>query len=345
MTTSAFGTDTPASSGGPRYLVTGALGCIGAWTVVDLVRRGIPVAAFDLGSDPRRIRQLATPEELAAVTFVQGDITSLESLERALDDHAITHVIHLAALQVPFCRADPPLGARVNVVGTVNVFEAVSRRSDRIGSVTYAGSVGMFGATDADPVTGRLEADAVAHPVNHYGVYKQANEATAGIYWRDNHVASVGLRPMTVYGMGRDQGVTSGPTKAILAAVLGRPYEIGFGGSTLFNYAADVARALVMASLSEAGGARTFNLNGSLASLHDFVAALETVVPAAAGLIGVAPAALPFPENISHAGLEAIGDVPVTPLASAIAETVDLFRSRLSDGRLVPQEYGLSGSN
>ena len=30
-----------------------------------------------------------------------------------------------AALQVPFCRADPPRGALVNVVGTVNVFEAV----------------------------------------------------------------------------------------------------------------------------------------------------------------------------------------------------------------------------
>ncbi len=332
------------SSSASRYLVTGALGCIGAWTVVNLVRQGVPVVAFDLGSDPRRIRQLATPEEFGAVTFVQGDITSLESLERALDDHGITHVIHLAALQVPFCRADPPLGARVNVVGTVNVFEAVSRRSDRIGSVTYAGSVGMFSATDADPKSGRLEADAVAHPVNHYGVYKQANEATARIYWLEKHVASIGLRPMTVFGMGRDQGITSGPTKAILAAILGQPYEIGFGGSTLFNYAADVAQALVMASRSDAAAAAVFNLNGSLAGVRDFVAALEAVVPETAGLISVAPAPLPFPEVISDAGLERIGEVPVTPLSSAIAATVELFRSRLSDGRLAPQEYGLSGN-
>ena len=55
--------------------------------------------------------------------------TDLNALERALDEHAITHVIHLAALQVPFVRADPPLGARVDVLGTVNVFEAVRRRS------------------------------------------------------------------------------------------------------------------------------------------------------------------------------------------------------------------------
>ena len=341
MTTSASGTNL---SNGPRYLVTGALGCIGAWTVVNLARKGIPVVAFDLGSDPRRVRQLATPEEFAAVTFAQGDITSLESVERALDDHAITHVIHLAALQVPFCRADPPLGARVNVVGTVNVFEAVSRRSGRIGSVTYAGSLGMFSAADADPESGRLEADAVAHPVNHYGVYKQANEATARIYRRDNGVASVGLRPMTVFGMGRDQGITSGPTKAILAAVLGRPYEIGFGGRTLFNYASDVAEALVLASCRSVGEAVAFNLNGTHAGVGDFVAALEAVVPGSAGLISVAEAALPFPEIISDAGLETIGDVPITPLASAIDATVDLFRSRLRDGRLAPQEYGLAAS-
>ena len=64
---------------------------------------------------------------------MHADITDLEQVERVLDDDAITHVIHLAALQVPFCRADPPLGARVNVLGTVNVFEAVKRRADRIG--------------------------------------------------------------------------------------------------------------------------------------------------------------------------------------------------------------------
>ena len=36
---------------------------------------------------------------------------------------------------------------------------------------------------------------------------------------------------MTVYGVGRDQGMTSGPTKAIVAAVLGLPYTCRFGGA------------------------------------------------------------------------------------------------------------------
>ena len=338
MTTSTFGASSLESQ---RYLITGAMGCIGAWTVANLVRRGVQVVAFDLGSDSRRVRQLTTLEEFGAVTFAQGDITELNSLERALDDHGITRVIHLAALQVPFCRANPPLGALVNVVGTVNVFDAVSRRADRIGPVVYAGSVGMFSATDVDPVSGRLEPNTVAHPINHYGVYKQANEATAGIYWRENGIASIGVRPMTVFGMGRDQGITSGPTKAILAAVLGQHYEIGFGGKTLFNYADDVARALVLASSSNVRGALTFNLPGSLARVRDFVASLEDVVPESAGLIRAAEEALPFPEEISDAGFDAIGDMRVTPLQVAIRTTVELFRSRLADGRLVPEEYGL----
>jgi len=117
------------SAGDERFLVTGALGCIGAWTVRTLVRDGAQVTAFDLGSDRRRLRMIMTPDELAKVSFETGDITDLDALAAALDRNESTNVIHLAALQVPFCRADPPLGARVNVLGTVNVFEAVRRRA------------------------------------------------------------------------------------------------------------------------------------------------------------------------------------------------------------------------
>ncbi len=251
--------------------------------------RASPVVAFDLGRDARRVALTLEPDELARVEFVVGDITDLGSIERALDEHAITNVIHLAALQVPFCRADPPLGAQVNVTGTVNVFEAVKRRGPGMAPVVYTGSIGMFSPSDVDPTTGRLEEDADAHPGNHYGVYKLANEGTARIYWLDSGVPSVGLRPMTVYGAGRDQGMTSSPTAAIAAAVLGVPFRIGFGGRTLFQYAEDVAKTLIVASRSHPDGARIFNLGGSLVTLDEWVAAIEATVPEAAGLITVAP--------------------------------------------------------
>ncbi len=330
----------PASSP-ERFLVTGALGCIGAWTVRALVREGLPVVAYDLGGDRRRLRALMTPDELDRVIFATGDITELEQLEAALDTHDITRIIHLAALQVPFCRADPPLGARVNVVGTVNVFEAARRRADRMGPIVYTSSIAVFSAGDVDPGSGRLLTTATAHPVNHYGVYKLANEGTARIYALDDGLTSVGLRPMTVYGVGRDQGMTSGPTKAIVAAVLGRRYTVPFGGTTLYQLAEDVARTLIMASRTTLTGAHVFNLPGAAVDQAGLVAAIDAAVPGAAGLLDFAPENLPFPAEIDHDGIEALGDVPVAPFDEGVSGTVAILRGLAEIGQLDPREHGL----
>jgi UDP-glucuronate 4-epimerase len=324
-----------------RFLVTGALGCIGAWTIRTLVREDSPVVAFDLAGDRKRLQLIMSQDEIEQVTFVKGDITDLSSVEGALDDHEIDHLIHLAALQVPFARANPPLGAEVNVVGTVNIFEAAQRRSDRIGRVVYTSSMGMFDAADANGSDGILHVDAAAHPVTHYGVYKLANEGNARVYWLDNRLSTIGIRPMTVYGPGRDQGMTSGPTKAILSAVVGRPYRIPFGGRTVLQYAEDVARTLIAASRSDLQGAQVFNLGGSLTSMKDLVASIETVIPEARGLLSFEERPLPFPEVIDDAGLDVLGDVPITPLDLAVRQTVDIFRAQLQRGELDPEAHGL----
>ncbi len=324
-----------------RFLVTGALGCIGAWTVRGLVRDGAEVVALDVGSDARRLRLIMTPDELAAVSFVTGDITDLAAVEAVLDTHGITNVIHLAALQVPFCRADPPRGALVNVVGTVNIFEAVRRRADAMAPVVYTSSMAIYTADDADPVTGRLTIDAFPHPPNHYGVYKQANEGNARIYWLDTGLSSVGVRPMTVYGVGRDQGMTSGPTKAIVAAVLGVPYRVSFSGPTMYQYAPDVARTLIAASRTAVEGAHVFNLPGEVADGRALAVAIETAVPGAGQRIEFEPGDLPFPSEIDHDGIETIDPAPPTSLATGVAETVEVLRTLARDGRLDPADHGL----
>ncbi len=318
-----------------RFLLTGALGCIGAWVARNLVREGAQPVVFDLGSDPRRLKLIMSSDELAQVTFVQGDITDLDALEHTLDSQAITHVIHLAALQVPFCRANPPLGARVNVVGTVNMFEAIARRRDRIDRVIYASSVAVYDAADAAEPGAMVAHGASGHPGNLYGVYKQANEGTARIYWQDNHVASIGLRPYTVYGPGRDQGMTSSPTKAMFAAAVGQPYHIPFGGRGDFQYADDVARAFIACARAPFEGAEIFNLRGSVAQMHEVVAAIEAAAPAAKGTITYTDQALALPEEFDATPLtKVIGAIPYTPLDQAVRETVDLFRARVGDGSM-----------
>lgn len=317
-----------------RFLVTGAMGCIGAWVVRNLVREGAPVVVFDLATDPRRLKLLLDPDELARITFVAGDICDLPALERALDEHAITHLIHLAALQIPFCKADPPLGARVNVVGTVNVFEAVKKRK-HINKVVYASSVAVYDSADAYPSGAPLAHDAHLNPHSHYGVYKQANEGTARVYWQDDRVSSLGLRPYTVYGVGRDQGLTSTPTKAMFAAAVGQPYRISYGGRNDFNYTDDVARAFIAAARAPFEGTEVFNLHGSAAHMSQIVRAIEAAAPEMRGQITFEERPLPFPEEVDGEPLaRVIGPLPRTPLDESVAWTVRRFRELVEVGKM-----------
>ena len=73
-----------------------------------------------------------------------------------------------------------------------------------------------------------------------YGVYKQANEWSGKVYAAISDLPSVGLRPFIVYGPGRDQGMTSGPSVAILSAVTGVPFHVPYGGHNLFHFGEDV---------------------------------------------------------------------------------------------------------
>ena len=179
-----------------HVLVTGALGCIGSWVVRNLVREGTPVFAFDLAADPHRLRLLMNEKELEQARIIQGDITDLEGLIGAMATHNITDIIHLAALQVPACKADPPLGARVNVVGTVNVFEAA--RHLGLSRVVYASSVAAYGPSE-EYERSLLTHDDPLKPRTLYGTYKQANETTARVYWWDHGLSSIGLRPYVTY--------------------------------------------------------------------------------------------------------------------------------------------------
>ena len=314
------------TSSSERTLVTGALGCLGAWTIKALLDLGDEPVGYDLGSDESRLQLVLTDDERKRVTLIAGDVTDGETLGRALDEHAITRVVHLAALQVPFCRADPALGARVNVLGTVLLFEAVRARRDRIPGLAYASSTAVYNASDPSPAP---ESGGSA-PTTLYGTYKLANEGTARIYWQDDSVASIGIRPYVVYGPGRDQGLTSGPSLAMAAAARGEGFEIGYGGTVQYDLAADVGRAFALAAGAAREGAHVANFPGEAASMEEVVTAIETAAPAVAGRVTFADVRLPFPERLESGLLEGlIGPVPRTPLAEGVRRSIEHFQSAL----------------
>jgi nucleoside-diphosphate-sugar epimerase len=309
-----------------RILITGALGCLGAWVARCALDDGDDVVGFDLGENRSRLELVLGPDE-ASVPVVKGDITDLAAVEHALDEHEITRVVHLAALQVPFVRANPPLGMHVNVAGTVNVFDAVSRRLDRIPTVAYASSAAVYNPSDPSPApeTGGTR------PATLYGVSKLADEGIARVYRAESGVPSIGLRPYVVYGPGRDQGMTSGPTMAMLAAVRGEPFHIGFSGDAVYDFVPDVARACLMAAHTTDGTTGVYNTPGALADVADVVAAIQMEVPGAE--ITWDGDRLPFPPMMEAVGFDReIGHFPRTSLADGVATTVAHFRRTLATG-------------
>ncbi len=317
-----------------RVLLTGGYGFIGAWIVRNLLERGDRAWIYDLREDPRRLRLILSEEEVGRVGFVPGDVTDLAGLQAALARHDITHVVHLAGLQVPTCRANPILGAKVNVLGTLAVFEAVRGAGEQVQRLVYASSAAVFGPPEAYP-PGPLGDDVLLVPSTHYGYFKCCNEGNARIYYQDHGLSSIGLRPWTVYGVGRDFGMTSEPTKAIKAVALGRPFHISYGGLEAFQYVDDVAKVFVRCLEAPYRGARSYNLRGDVVDLPAFHRALCEVEPSARHLVTHGDRQLSIAYDLDDSALQRdLGPLPATPLVEGIRRTLEHFRRLHAEGRL-----------
>jgi len=310
------------------YFITGAQGCIGSWIVKTLAERGDSPLVFDRSNDARRLSAIMDPADLERVRFITGDITDGPAVVGALKESAAQRVIHLAGLQVPTCKADPVAGALVNVVGTINMFEAA--RTVGVKGVVYASSAAVYGM---DEEGGPLDETAECEPTTHYGVFKRTNEGNARIYFLDHGLSSVGLRPLTVYGVNRDSGLTSDPTKAMKAAVLGLPFHIRFGGATDFQYVADTAAAFIACADRVPPGAYVFNLHGESVAV-DRIAQLINQ-QAEGELITYGGPPIPIAPSMNDAAIRrVIGPLPSTSLEDGVRETMQRFAALRNSGRL-----------
>ena len=306
-----------------RVLVTGAGGCIGAWVLAILDRSGVPVVAADLQDERSRPALVMGADRAAALNWQVCDVTDFRAVSGLLDGNDIGAIIHLAGLQVPFCAANPALGARVNVEGTINIFEAA--RAGNISRLAYASSVAALAFPAGGPYRETL-----------YGAYKVANEQTAHVYWQDWQVPSVGLRPNVVYGVARDQGMSSKNTIAIQAAAMGRPFDVPFTGPYSWLYAGEAAAAFIAAICQTGEGAHVFDLNGRTASVE---AGLDILRDLGAGesAITCSGTPFPFPADLPETDLRRhVPEYPSISVAEGIAATYRAFRALADAGRLPP---------
>src|SRR5581483_923065 len=194
--------------------------------------------------------------------------------------------------------------------------------------LTYASSIAAHGAMEGHGTLPTL-----------YGAYKYCNEETAKVYAQDWNVPSVGLRPGVVYGVGRDQGMTSKTTVAILAAAANRPYEIPFRGPVSWLHAGEVAGAFLKAVSKVREGAAVFDINGAASDVESSLALLKKIVPTAH--VTCTGSALPFPMALSDTPVrDYLGNYGFVPLEEGIRATYEAFRTLLADGRIDVNSIG-----
>lgn len=294
-----------------RVLVTGGAGFVGAWVVRDLVARGHAVRVFDLKPDLAHL-DFVRPGLGAEVESFAGDIRDGAIVRAAVA--GCDRAIHLAGVMTVDCARDPVAGAAINLIGSLNVFEAAI--AEGLPGLAYVSTAGVFGPTDPhNPL-----------PATHYGAFKLAVEGSARAYLADRGFPSVGFRPYIVFGPGESSGIAAGPSIALRAAHEGRPATIGFSGRVGFVHVEEVAAAFVAAIETPPTGAEAHTLAGETADMDDFLAVLRASVPDAA--IAVEGPPLRIPPEIGAAPRPALlAGVPRIGLADGVARTLAHYRN------------------
>jgi nucleoside-diphosphate-sugar epimerase len=136
-----------------------------------------------------------------------------------------------------------------------------------------------------------------------------------------------------VYGIGRDQGMTSKTTMAILAAAAGKPYTVPFSGAVSGLHAGEVASAFIASVSKERNEAVVFDHNGVPCTVEAWLDLVRKVAPDAK--LKIEGEALPFPAELSDEPIrEFLGDFGHMSLGEGIQATFEGFQALLRNGVL-----------
>lgn len=312
---------------GKKALVTGGAGFIGSHVADRLVAEGYAVTVLDNLSSGRR-------ENLPpAATFVEGDMTSPEAaaLVRAGTFDVMCHLA--AQIDVRRSVLDPVYDAQRNIIGTLNLLEAI-KASEYPTRVVFSSTGGaLYGDFDPPPSTETNSKD----PESPYGIAKLSAEYYLAYYARVHGLDTVALRYGNVYGPRQDPhgeaGVVAIFCKRLLAGSALTVY--GDGEQTRdYVYAGDVASANFAAAtraLPAPGrlDARAFNVGTAIeTSVNTLVRTLQKV-SSATSAIDYAPARageLMRSALKTDKAREVLGWTPQTSLEQGLANTYAFFR-------------------
>ncbi len=128
-----------------------------------------------------------------AAGFLRGSILDDALLEQAFE--GADRVFHLAALPRISRSIEDPVGtSKVNVMGTLSVFEAARKAS--VGRLVYSSSSSVYG----DQATHLMSEDMTPNPLSPYALQKLMGEQFADVFARLYAMTFVSLRYFNVYG-------------------------------------------------------------------------------------------------------------------------------------------------
>ena len=188
-----------------KILVTGGAGFIGSNLIAKLLSKNYEVICLDNLSTGRE-ENISEFRENKNFTFIQGDILDRELICDLTK--GINYVSHQAALgSVPRSIKDPLLSNRVNVEGTLNVFNACVEND--VEKVVYAASSSTYG--DSPELPKREEV--IGKPLSPYAVTKYVNELYADVFNKIYGLNLIGLRYFNVFGPKQNP---NGPYAAVI---------------------------------------------------------------------------------------------------------------------------------
>jgi NAD dependent epimerase/dehydratase len=234
----ASSTDTPRSTSGRKTLVTGAGGFIASHLVELLVRQGRTVRAFVRynSRDDRGWLDRIDPAVATEVDVFVGDLVNADAVASAVS--GCEDVFHLGALiPIPYSYRHPREFVAANVVGTLNVLEAL-RRTD-VDPLVHVSSSEVYGSAQTLP----MSEDHRLHPQSPYAATKVSADQLVLSYVRSFGLRAVIARPFNTYGP-RQSARAVIPT-IVTQALTGDHVQLGSVHPTRdFLYVADTAAGI-----------------------------------------------------------------------------------------------------
>lgn len=313
---------------GKVVLVTGAAGFIGSNLVIELFKTidDIKIVGidnmnnyYDVSIKEWRLKEI---EKLGGQwTFIKGDISDKNVIDKIFSDYKPSVVVNLAAQAgVRYSITNPDAYIQSNLIGFYNILEACRHSYDNgetgVEHLVYASSSSVYGTNKKVPYS---TDDKVDNPVSLYAATKKSNELMAHAYCKLYNIPATGLRFFTVYGpAGRPDMAYFGFTNKLLKGETIQIFNYG-NCKRDFTYVDDIVEGVkrVMQGAPERKNGEdglplppyaVYNIgNQNPENLLDFVDILQQELINA----GVLPADYNFESHKKLVPMQP-GDVPIT---------------------------------